>query len=275
MVGDKPLNKLRQTDILHFFDVFQLLPPRWKDISRQRKLTVMQVAELGLPTIGPGTFDGTYKAAVTPFIEWSSTHWQDVGFPTTLTTNKISYTGPREEGEMQQRAFRLNELKLLFAGSEMQNFANYPEEAHRFWFPHVGLFTGARGNELCQINPQVDIRKDKDTGIWFFYITEDSESHAEVVKAVKTDKSKRKVPIHSTLINLGFLDYVHWVRGKGDTLLFEKFHLVSDVLRQKLWLGSKIFLSCCNCETKPLMLGSLVIMRTAPHFSVMRKTWAL
>lgn len=162
VVGDKPIHLLRQTHINNFFNLVQKLPPRWKDVCRQRKLTVSQVAELGLGEMAPGTFDGTYKAAITPWLNWSYTNWQDRGFPTTLTTNMIVYRGDREGGEMHQRAFTIKELNRLFSGPEMAAFAKDAGEAHHYWLPHLGLFTGARVNELCQLNPQVDIRQDKE-----------------------------------------------------------------------------------------------------------------
>ena len=48
-VGNKPIYRLRQTDINRFFEVVNKLPPRWKDVARQKKLTVLEVANLGLP----------------------------------------------------------------------------------------------------------------------------------------------------------------------------------------------------------------------------------
>lgn len=115
------------------------------------------------------------------------------------------------------------ELQRLFHGDEMKELASDPSRAHQFWLPHVGLYTGARVNEICQINPQIDIRQELDTGIWYFNITEDSEGHAEVDKSVKTAGSKRKVPVHSKLIEIGFLDYVAQLRKDGAVLLFPGF----------------------------------------------------
>lgn len=223
VVGDKPLCQLRQTDINQFFDLVQTLPPRWKDIVRQRKMTVRQVAELGLGEMSPGTFDGTYKAAITPFLKWAYTNWQDRGFPTTLTTQMITYRGDRVEGEAHQRAFTTEELSKLFSSPQIAAFAKDQDNLHKYWLPHLGLFTGARINELCQLNPQIDVRPDEKTGIWFLDITEDSEADEKIIKAVKTAPSRRKVPIHSQLIKLGFLDYVNYVKERGDKLLFAKF----------------------------------------------------
>lgn len=85
VVGDKAIHTLRQTDINRFFEVVNQLPPRWKDIARQRSLGVLEVARLGLGEMAPATFEGTYKAVITPFLKTAVTNWQDRGFPTTLT----------------------------------------------------------------------------------------------------------------------------------------------------------------------------------------------
>ncbi len=223
VVGNKPIHTLRQTDINRFFEVVNKLPPRWKDVARQKKLTVFEVANLGLGEMAPATFEGTYKAVITPFLSTARTNWQDKGFPTTLTTEMIRYTGSREEGEGHQRAFLPQELERLFQGPEMAGFAKQPDELHMFWLPHVGLHTGARVNELCQLNPMVDILKDERSGIWYLNITPQSEAADSVKKTVKTKSSRRKVPIHSQLIKMGFLDYVDELKKQGIKLLFPGF----------------------------------------------------
>lgn len=74
-----------------------------------------------------------------------------------------------------------------------------------FWAPLLALYTGGRINELCQLHIS-DIKcesaEDSDELIWFFNITDD-----EVDQSTKNETSKRKVPIHAHLLNLGFLDY--------------------------------------------------------------------
>ena len=101
----------------------------------------------------------------------------------------------------------------------MKVFANDPSRIHCFWLPHVGLFTGARVNEICQLNPQVDIFQDSDSGSWCLGITEATESDSRIRKSVKSHDS-RTVPIHKKLIELGFLEYVSRVKAAGAKLLF-------------------------------------------------------
>ncbi|WP_288841832.1 site-specific integrase [uncultured Deefgea sp.] len=223
MVGNKPIGSLTQTDICTFFDNVQNLPPRWKDYCRIQNVTPKEAAAKRIGQISRGTFDGTYIAAMGPFVDYCRGRWQDRGWPFNITLDGIKYTGQRAEPENGQRAFKPKELKRIFEGPEMEVLANSPSEAYKFWLPHLALFTGARANELCQLNPQCDIRKDTESGIWFLDITSDSEGHEEIKKSVKNRVSRRRVPVHPTLIELGFIDYVAELKSAEETLLFPGF----------------------------------------------------
>lgn len=220
VVGDKPITEIKQADINSFFELLDNLPPRWTDACRKKGITVQQLTELEHEvTIGPKAFDDTYLASVRPFLKAAKKDWGDQGFPLGLSTEGIEYLGDREEGESKQRAFTVPELKRLFEGPEMRMFASDPERAHCFWFPLVGLYTGARVNEICQLNPQTDILKDDSAGVDYFWITSETEADSRITKTVKTGDS-RKVPIHKKLIELGFLAYVQKVKAAGSKLLF-------------------------------------------------------
>jgi integrase len=221
ITGNKPINELKQADINAFFALLEKMPPRWSDECRKRKLTIKKLAELEHPiTLGPKTIEDTYKACVRSFLRAAIRDWQDQGFPATLTTEAIEYKGKREEGENKQRAFTQKELERLFKGSEMTAFAVNPEQAHYYWLPHVGLFTGARVNEICQLNPQTDILQDRESNIWYFWITEETDGDERISKRTKNKMSRRKIPIHSTLQQLGFLNYVEQVKKQNSKLLF-------------------------------------------------------
>lgn len=223
LVGDKSIGTLKQSDFEHFFEAIQQLPPRWKDVCRQRGISPSELAKLKIGEISKGTFDGTYLAAMTPFLKYCRRKWQDAGWPMNIIIEGVQYLGSRKESEMQQRPFKQSELQRLFNSDDMRAFTNDRAQAHKFWLPHVGLFTGARVNEICQLNPQVDIREEPETNIWYLDITDESAGHADVDKTVKTAGSKRRVPIHSKLIELGFLDYVDDLRKGGHVLLFPGF----------------------------------------------------
>lgn len=78
----------------------------------------------------------------------------------------------------------------------------------------LGIFTGARLDELCQINPQDGILQSKE-GIWYIDIKDNAEG-----KGIKTAAGYRAIPIHPELIALGFIKYAEGQKAKGETLLF-------------------------------------------------------
>lgn len=68
-----------------------------------------------------------------------------------------------------------------------------------YWIPLIALYTGARLNEIGQLT-RGDIRQTGD--VWYFHISNEAEG-----SSVKTNSSKRDVPIHPELMRLGFLEY--------------------------------------------------------------------
>lgn len=219
ITGDRPVSEIRQIDVEDYFDLLCKLPPRWFDEKRKRRVSARELAGMEWPQgISFKTFKDGYLAAFRPFLSASIRTFRDQGFPATLTVEGIKYTGDRKERDHAQRAFKPSELERLFCGPEYRRFAADPCLQHCYWLPLVGLYTGARINEVCQLNPQCDIRQER--GVWVFDITEASETDARVKKSVKNNPSRRLVPIHSQLLELGLLGYVEKRKESGDKLIF-------------------------------------------------------
>lgn len=86
-----------------------------------------------------------------------------------------------------------------------------------YWIPLLGLFSGARSSELCQLHVSDIVQAE---GVWVIDINEDAEG-----KTVKTRASRRQVPIHSELMRLGFLDYVEATRKASHERLWPALSL--------------------------------------------------
>lgn len=222
MLGNKPINEIFQTNINEFFDDVQKLPVR-RVSEKFKGLSIKEViaANTG-PTISEKTFKSNYRACVSVFLNWANTNYKDQGFPT-LSVQGADYRGERGNGINKQRAASREELDKLFNNPKMEKYATNSETVHYFWLPLIGLYTGARINEICQLNPSEDIRQDSTTGIWYFHFTDESETAEGVSKSIKTNSSRRIVPIHSTLIDLGFLDYVEKIKTAGHKIIFPEW----------------------------------------------------
>ena len=109
---------------------------------------------------------------------------------------------------------------------------------------------GARLNEIAQIH-FADIREVD--GLWCFDLNDDDDT-----KKLKTDASRRLVPMHSRLIELGMLDYVQTLRASGAQKLFPDFQFCpkngwgrslgrwfNDRFLVQIGLKGKVFRSMC------------------------------
>lgn len=96
-------------------------------------------------------------------------------------------------------------------GEELSNLFNseiFTDHKYRnvddYWLPLVMLHTGARPSEICQLEIADFEFK---FGIPCLSITDDS-TYEDSEKRIKNKNAKRTVPIHSKLIELGFLKFV-------------------------------------------------------------------
>lgn len=97
------------------------------------------------------------------------------------------------------------ELKSIFQ-SDLLTKAKQPAD---FWLPMLGLFTGGRVSELSQIDI-TDIQKHGE--MWALSINNEGD------KSLKTLASTRLIPLHPTLIDCGFLEYVSDAKQFGTKL---------------------------------------------------------
>ncbi len=82
----------------------------------------------------------------------------------------------------------------------------------RYWMCLICLFSGCRREEPSQLNLSGIVEVD---GIPCFHFAAEGKDQSQ-----KTACSRRTIPIHSSLLTLGFLEYVNRLRTAGETRLF-------------------------------------------------------
>ena len=126
-----------------------------------------------------------------------------------------------------RRELRPREIKKLFASHLFNKCAGDRKEAqagkieirdYRYWLPWVAFYSGARLAELCQLE-KTNLRQDGD--IWYLEITTIADQDDVEDKSLKTEGSKRNVPVHQILIDKGFIDFAQ--KGKS-VLIFPSKH---------------------------------------------------
>ena len=124
---------------------------------------------------------------------------------------KVRVTDKRKAKE-KRRAFEVGELQAIF-DSPVYAEGLRPDAgggAAAYWLPLLSLFTGARQTELGQLHPDDVVEEayrsadGNDQRAWVLKIVE----NADRGQWVKNEGSERRVPIHPTLIDLGFIAFV-------------------------------------------------------------------
>lgn len=119
------------------------------------------------------------------------------------------------------RGYTWDELVTLFSHTEFQQLRNAEGRPGNavYWIPLIAAYTGGRREELAQLYVE-DIHQ-HEGGSWFIRIIDDQPD-----KSVKTDSSRREIPVHPDLIALGLLTLVQ-DRTPG-TRIFPQLVKVSD-----------------------------------------------
>ncbi|MDV3514681.1 site-specific integrase [Stenotrophomonas sp. C1657] len=119
----------------------------------------------------------------------------------------------------------------LFEDEDLQNIFNpatfipWAKKPHHWWAPMIGLYTGARVNEVCQLK-LIDIIMER--GVWCmaFRKTIDKDLAADPKKqrhsrqSMKGAGCMRIIPIAQPLLDAGFLDFVEDMKATGHCRLF-------------------------------------------------------
>lgn len=117
----------------------------------------------------------------------------------------------------RQRPILLDEdLQAIFNCNEFYKGIWFKKYVFRHWVTLIALYSGMRVNEICQLEIS-DIKQDKKSKIFYFDLNKNGDR-----KSLKNTRAKRKIPIHQTLIKLGFLSYVESQKRKKETKLFSE-----------------------------------------------------
>ncbi|MGS0675151.1 site-specific integrase [Shewanella sp. 125m-1] len=154
-----------------------------------------------------------YLAAAKQFYGWLKKHGR-------LKANHLELIGlkaqrhERKKVSEQRQRWQPEQLARLFKHPNFAglNEASTQEQKQHYWIPLLLLYTGARTGEICQLKTCDIYQKDH---IWCIDINDKGDK-----RHLKTNYSHRIVPIHSTLIAHGFIEYVKGRQCANQTNLF-------------------------------------------------------
>jgi integrase len=200
LLGDQPITDLTRDDIVGVLEQIKRLPSNYSkkypgktipeilsssDIEKHEPLGTNSVQKY-MRRIS-SVFRHVYRAGI---------------LPTNIAEGVTLHSDVPEQDE-----------RSVFAPEDIQKIveklptwaATVVAKNERFWIPLIGLHSGMRLNEICQLHIE-DIREID--GVWCFDVNENEE------KIVKTNAGKRCVPLHPLLVEVGLLAY--WKRMKDE-----------------------------------------------------------
>lgn len=189
VVGNKPVNAYTREDGRRFKEVLLALPANRLKLPQTRNLGAVQAAEvatkLGLPRQATKTVQNK-RGTLRKIFDYASANYDGVFNP---FANKAAWALSYKPGPNQRDSFSDAELKALFGA---------PLPGYLYWLSWLGLCTGARLNELCQLTVDL-VRREPVPHLYF--------GPSMRLKTGDLGSSIRAVPLHSKVLALGFLDY--------------------------------------------------------------------
>lgn len=216
---EKPIHKVDVEQVRDFKNLMMKMPKHFRiRLKKEYKgLTLKEISELDIPEsnrMTVKTLNSKYFGLVSALFNFAERN----GYIDTNPATGLKIKQSRNIKASQERdPFNIEDLNLLF------NSETYREDKHRnpqsFWLPLLALHTGCRLEELCQLYCD-DVRKEN--GVWILDINDDDEKH------LKNISSRRLVPLHPILLELGFHKFSEKQGREGHKRIFNDLKKVQN-----------------------------------------------
>lgn len=229
LVGDIPVNEIVNDDLLDFRDEVAKLPASMSRANRQLPFTqqLASIAEASgdRATIGPATIKKKVGGVQALLSFGFGEKWikANVG-------RDVPIIGYSKTSAIPRQPFEDEELTRLFSSDlfhkpESWNWKRRTTDCTAYWLFLLAGTTGARIEEVGQA-----LLSDVRAAGEIVYIdindyveepdADDHEASEDASKSVKTAKSRRIIPVHRKVLDLGFVAYCDALRVAGQRRLF-------------------------------------------------------
>lgn len=221
--------EVTRREVAAFKDLLLHTPSNWSKRYRGKPLpeVVKLAAKDERPRLSSRTVNDKYLAPLSTVLKWAVTN----GYITENPAHGVKVATAGKAARKKARApFTVSQLQTLFdaplftgcrTNRDYRRPGTHRVRDHRFWVPLIGLFSGARLNEIGQLRKQDFERV---SGIWCFRVTDEGDSE----RSLKTLAAVRLVPVHCELLSLGFADYIAGLGGEASDRVFPEWQKGAD-----------------------------------------------
>jgi integrase len=222
-VENAGFDQVRFPEMRRFKETLLKLPTNFNKHAIFKNASLHEVAEIDHPrTLSRNTLN-KYLSRISSLFNWALRH----GYTNFNYAQGLALKREMDPSE-ERSPFSHDELSGLFS-SEIYRQRRF-QHSYQYWVPLIGLYTGARIEEICQLEIS-DIRQD--SALWVLDINSDNG------KKLKNHSSKRIIPIHEKLISLGLVEYAKRLELSGANRLFPELKQQRDGYSQTVskWFG--------------------------------------
>jgi integrase len=223
----KPVHAITRQDIRGFKQALTDLPAnsakRFHGLTVPQAIKANQARANPYPVLNARTINDKYLSKLHSLLNWCLRN--DI-IPDNPAAG-IKVDAVKDKGKPPRINFSPNDLIKIFSPNLFDTSKPFEEQQ---WAMLTALFTGARASELAQV--KLDSTR-HERGCFIMAIEEDT----------KNIGSQRLIPIHSTLISLGFEKHVDKLRRSGDSHLFPKWYRKGIEAKKRAEASGKLTLN--------------------------------
>lgn len=209
ILNDMYIQDITREDMRRLRETLKMLPPNRSRKKEYRDKTIAQlIKEKHLQVLSVKTINIVVEA-ISSLFEW-------------CIREKILDFNPAKKLQVKDDRLEID-LREPFSEEDLTKIFSHPIFSQKkfknpafYWVPIIALYTGMRLEEICQLYC-ADIYKID--GIYVFDVNDKPNSKGERDKRVKTKNAQRIIPMHKTLVDLGFVSYKKSIE-KGNERLF-------------------------------------------------------
>lgn len=207
--GDIPIGSVTREMSTNFKCHIRKLPRNRNKLPEYRDKSYHEQVQMEVKDTISTTTINKHLGWCSSFYEWSINHGYSTLNP--FKGLKLKRTvRPRDERDR----FSEQEIKKIFQKDNYIHFSNVEKRRYElYWTPLIGLFSGLRLGEITSlyIDNVKEIRGSHRSKRWCFDILEEPN---RPTKHLKTKSSRRIVPIHETLLDLGFIEFIQMLKKR-------------------------------------------------------------
>lgn len=230
IVGERDVRTLDHRVVVEYREILRKLPPNMNKSPQYRGKSIPELLAMKVEKPLSETSVNKHITLVGAFLKWAVLQsYIEANYIEGLT---IARKAAKESEERE--AYSSDDIgKLLGSplyGDTPRARGFYQKHPEHYWIPLIGLFSGMRLNEICQLHVE-DIEEIE--GVICFSI------NAEGTRKLKNLASRRVIPIHPELIRLGLVRYVSRAKGEGNLRLWMNLKEKRDGYAQDMskWYG--------------------------------------